>query len=103
MNISVDKIIPFTEARNTLSDLVDRVCKDQFFIISKQNRQKAVLVDIEYFQSLQKKLEKERLTRIEKTLRNKFSQYSKKFQKGKNLTEEEAYKKLTGKTLTWTK
>lgn len=101
MNISLDKIIPFTEARNTLSDLVDRVRKDQFFVISKQNRQKAVLVDIDYFQSLQKELEKERLTQIENILQRKFAQYTKKSQKDKSLTEEKAYQKLTGKTLTW--
>lgn len=52
MDITLQKIIPFTQARNRLSDLVDRVWKEQFFIISKQNRQKAVLVDIDYFQSL---------------------------------------------------
>lgn len=97
MNISLQKIIPFTQARNKLSDLVDRVSREQFFVISKQNKQKAVLVDINYFQNLQKELEKERLAQIEHTLRTKFRTYS----KGKKLTEEKAYKLLTGKTLTW--
>ncbi|MBI2612019.1 type II toxin-antitoxin system Phd/YefM family antitoxin [Candidatus Gottesmanbacteria bacterium] len=97
MNISLDKIIPFTQARNNLSDLVDKVKDKQFFVISKQNRQKAVLVDIDYFQNLQKEIEKERLAQIEETLRNKFRKYT----KGKKMTEEKAYKLLTGKTLTW--
>ncbi|OGG14805.1 hypothetical protein A2773_06925 [Candidatus Gottesmanbacteria bacterium RIFCSPHIGHO2_01_FULL_39_10] len=97
MNISLDKIIPFTQARNNFSDLVDKVKDKQFFVISKQNRQKAVLVDIDYFQSLQKELEKERLTQIEKTLRSKFKTYT----KSKKLTEEKAYQLLTGETLTW--
>lgn len=101
MDISLQKIIPFTEARNKLSDLVDRVRKEQFFVISKQNRQKAVLVDIDYFQSLQKELEQERLVQIEATLRNKFQKYARKINKGKKLTEEEAYRLLSGKKLTW--
>ncbi|MBI3379336.1 type II toxin-antitoxin system prevent-host-death family antitoxin [Candidatus Gottesmanbacteria bacterium] len=101
MEISLQKIIPFTQARNMLSDLVDRVRKEQFFIISKQNRQKAVLVDIDYFQNLQKELEQERLAQIEDTLRSKFQQYTKKIKRGKTLTEEEAYQILSGKKLTW--
>ena len=99
MNISLQKIIPFSQARSTLSDLVDRVNREQFFVISKQNKQKAVLVDIDYFQNLQKELEKERLTQIEQTLRTKFRTYN----KGKKMTEEKAYKLLTGETLTWSK
>lgn len=101
MDISLQKIIPFTEARNKLSDLVDRVRKEQFFIISKQNRQKAVLVDIDYFQSLQKELEQERLVQIEETLRSKFQKYTRKIKGGKKLTEEEAYQLFSGKPLTW--
>lgn len=111
MDITLQKIIPFTQARNRLSDLVNRVRKEQFFIISKQNRQKAVLVDIDYFQSLQKELEQERLAQIEETLRSKFQKYTRKIsikgrssfgrKRGKKLTEEEAYRILSGKKLTW--
>ena len=111
MDISLQKIIPFTQARNKLSELIDRVRKEHFFVISRQNRQKAVLVDIDYFQSLQKELEQERLVQIEETLRAKFRKYSKKIstkgrssfgrKNGKKLTEEEAYQLLSSKKLEW--
>lgn len=99
--VSLQKILPFSEVRNNLSQLVEKVAEEQYFIVSKQNRPKAVLVDLGYFLALQKEAEKERMGELEAVLRKKFTQYFKKKTKEKKITEKEAYRILTGKNLTW--
>jgi len=99
--VSLQKILPFTEARNNLSQLVERVAEEQYFIVSKQNRPKAVLVDLDYFLALQGEAEKKRMGELEAILKEKFAQYLKKTTKKKKITEKEAYRLLTGEDLTW--
>lgn len=100
MKVFLQKILSFTDARNKLSQLVERVENEQYFVISKQNRPKAVLVDLNYFFALQKEAEKERMKELENILRKKFGGYLKKTGK-KRITEKEADQILTGKDLTW--
>lgn len=101
MKVPLEKIIPFSEARSKLSQLVGRVENELFFVISKQNKQKAVLVDLDYFDSLQKEAERKRLENIKDSLREKFLAYAKKKTKKSKITEKGAYRILTGENLTW--
>lgn len=101
MKVSLDKIIPFTEARANLSKLVEEVEGNLFFVINKQNKKRAVLVDPDYFESLVKQAESQRMLEIRKTLQKKFLAYAKKKLGKKNITEKEAYKLLTGEELSW--
>lgn len=56
MNISPMNIIPITEARGRLGDLADKAQGEQFFVLTKKGSPQAVLVDISYFEKLQKEL-----------------------------------------------
>ena len=101
MKIQLQKILPFTEVRNNLSQLVDRVGKELYFIISKQNKPIAALVDIKYLSALQEKAEEEQAQKALEILRKAGTKYLQKISGKKKLTEKEAYKLLTGKELTW--
>ena len=100
MNISLRNIIPFTVARNNLNKLIDKVEGETYFVISKQNKPKAVIIDPEYLSYLQKQARINTLNRLETTIRQKFSQFTKNKKGTKVFTEEESYKLLTGEDIT---
>jgi len=101
MKVQLQKILPFTEARNNFSRLVKEVRKNSYFIISKQNKPIAALVDIKYLSVLQEKAEEEQAQKALEILRKAGTKYLQKISGKKKLTEKEAYKLLTGEELTW--
>lgn len=100
MKISLNNIIPFTVARNTLNKLIDKVEGETYFVISKQNKPKAVIIDPEYLSYLQKQARINTLHRLETTIREKFNTFKKNKKVTKVLTEEESYTLLTGENIT---
>ena len=101
LQVALNKIVPFSEARSGLSKLVEQVAKDKYIVISKQNKQKAVLLDVNYFEYLQNEAEKEQMRVLEDELSGGFSDYINKAGSGKVVDEAEAYRLLTGKKLAW--
>ncbi len=61
MNISVNNIIPVTEARARLGDLTEEVSGSKYIVLTKGGEPKAAIVDVDY------------LTKLEDTV-NKFYQ-----------------------------
>lgn len=56
MNIQNSKIIPVSEARAKLSNLLDQAKNNQYFLLTRGGKVKAALVDINYLEKLQKDL-----------------------------------------------
>lgn len=57
-NISSDNIIPLTEARGKLGDLVNKTRGEDYYILTKGGSPQAALVDIKYLTKLQKMVAK---------------------------------------------
>jgi len=49
---SADQVIPISKARANLSELVDKVKENDFFLISRKYDPRAALVDIEFMDKL---------------------------------------------------
>ncbi len=56
MNIQNSRIIPVSEARAKLGNLLDQAKNDQYFLLTRGGKVKAALVDIDYLEKLQKDL-----------------------------------------------
>lgn len=95
LQILPKNIIPITEARGKLDDLVEQAKGDNFFVISRQGKAKAAVVDVDYLLELQKKLELEEMREINLQMQEDFRKYLRK--KGFNpdkMTDKEAEKIL---------
>lgn len=53
MNIQNSKIIPVSEARAKLGNLLDQTKKDEYFLLTRGGKVEAALVDIDYLEKLQ--------------------------------------------------
>jgi len=56
MNIQNSKIIPVSEARAKLGNLLDQAKNDQYFLLTRGGKVRAALVDINYLEKLQEDL-----------------------------------------------
>jgi PHD/YefM family antitoxin component YafN of YafNO toxin-antitoxin module len=103
MSISfpLSKIVPFSKARDTFSTLYDQVEKERVIVISKQNKSRVALIDLEYLSSLLREVEIQKAKQLEETIRRKFDTYLKERYPGQDITEELAYEAITGEKLTW--
>lgn len=52
-DITLDKIVPFTWARNNLSALAKKVRKEDYFVITKRLQPSLMVLDPNYFAKLQ--------------------------------------------------
>lgn len=81
-NITLDKVVSFTEARNNLSTLVDTLPKEGYLVVTKRLKPALVLVGPEYFEeseAARRQIEREeRFDRVLKPLREGFSKYLKR-------------------------
>lgn len=56
MNIQNSKIIPVSEARAKLGNLLDQAKQNQYFLLTRGGKVRAALVDIDYLEKLQEDL-----------------------------------------------
>ncbi|MDO8639071.1 MAG: type II toxin-antitoxin system Phd/YefM family antitoxin [Candidatus Daviesbacteria bacterium] len=56
MNLPNPKIIPISEARAKLSDLADKACGNNYFLLTRGGKPEIALVDIKYLEKLEKDL-----------------------------------------------
>ncbi|PJA22664.1 hypothetical protein COX59_02380 [Candidatus Beckwithbacteria bacterium CG_4_10_14_0_2_um_filter_47_25] len=54
LTVSLDQIIPFSQARANLSDLIDKTPKKKLYIITRKNKPTVALVDIKFFEKILK-------------------------------------------------
>lgn len=52
LNVSVDKIIPLTDARDHLSQLVSEIKGKEFYVLTKGGKPEAALVSVEWLKKL---------------------------------------------------
>jgi prevent-host-death family protein len=52
LNIALDRIIPITEARARLREIIEQTRNDQFWVLTWRGRPRVALVDVEYLDQL---------------------------------------------------
>jgi prevent-host-death family protein len=52
LKVSIDHIIPLTEARARLSELVEKTTGDQFWVLTKRGKPRVAVVDVDYLDQL---------------------------------------------------
>jgi len=81
-NITLDKVVSFTEARNNLATLTKKISKERYLVVTKRLKPALVLVEPEYFEeseAARRQIDREeRFERVLKPLRSGFSKYLKK-------------------------
>lgn len=97
MLVKLDKVVPFTEVRTSLSNLLDNIKTNKFFVISRKNTPTAVLVDIEYFKKLEREAENSRLKKIQEELHVSTVNYLKNKLNKRDITDEDVYRDVSGK------
>lgn len=52
LQIALDRIVPLTEARARMSEIVEQTTGDQFWVLTRRGRPRVALVDVEYLDQL---------------------------------------------------
>ena len=52
LKVALDRIIPLTEARARLRELVEQTSGDQFWVLTRHGRPRVAVVDVEYLDRL---------------------------------------------------
>ena len=52
LNIALDRIIPLTQVRTRLSEIVEQTRGDQFWVLTRRGRPRVAIVDVEYLDQL---------------------------------------------------
>jgi len=52
LKVSLDRIIPLTEARARLSEIVEQTRDEQFWVLTRRGRPRVAIVDVEYLDRL---------------------------------------------------
>src|SRR3989344_4301864 len=95
LQIQPKNIIPITEARAKLDDLIDQAKGNNFFVISRQGKAKAALVDIDFLMDYEVKFNGMEMEKIHLEMQKSFREYLiKKGYDPDKMTDEEAEKIL---------
>jgi prevent-host-death family protein len=52
LKVALDRIIPLTEARARLGEIVEQTSGDQFWVLTRRGRPRVAVVDVEYLDRL---------------------------------------------------
>ena len=52
LQVALDRVIPLTEARARISEIVERTTGDQFWVLTRRGRPRVAVVDVEYLDRL---------------------------------------------------
>jgi prevent-host-death family protein len=52
LKVALDRVVPLTQARARLSELVEQTSDDQFWILTHHGRPRVALVDVKYLDRL---------------------------------------------------
>ena len=52
LNVALDRIVPLTEVRARLSEIVEQTKGDRFWVLTRRGRPRVALVDVEYLDQL---------------------------------------------------
>lgn len=98
LQVSLDKIIPYTNARETFSQVLDRAQKDKYLVIARRYKPAIIIVSPKYFMQLKKDAEELRFKKAfhdaHLALADEFSAYLKKIGKDPYTIPEEEVEEL---------
>ena len=95
LTVSLDQLVPFSQARANLADLVDKVKGKYFLVVTKRQQPRVALVDTDYLAALITKTETEEMKFLTENLQTGFVDYLKKKRLSPNkLTDAQAEKIL---------
>lgn len=95
LQIKPQNIVPITDARAKLDDLVTQATGNNFFVISRKGKAEAAIIDVAYLMELQKELDFAEMRRINEEMQESFRAYLRK--RGLNpdtMSEKDAQKEL---------
>lgn len=52
LKVPINRVLPLTEARGRLSELIEKTTSDQFWVLTKGGKPRVALVDVSYFDEL---------------------------------------------------
>ena len=52
LNVALDRIVPLTQVRARLSEIVEQTKDDQFWVLTRRGRPRVAIVDVEYLDRL---------------------------------------------------
>lgn len=52
LRVALDRVVPLTEARARLSEIVEQTSGDQFWVLTRRGRPRVAVVDVEYLDQL---------------------------------------------------
>lgn len=52
LQVALNRVIPLTEARARMSEIVERTTGDQFWVLTRHGRPRVAVVDVEYLDQL---------------------------------------------------
>jgi prevent-host-death family protein len=55
LKVTLDRVIPLTEARARLSEIVEQTSGDQFWVLTRRGRPRVAVVDVEYLDRLMRR------------------------------------------------
>lgn len=82
LQIQPNNIIPITDARAKLDDLVTYAKGSNFFVISRKGKAAAAIIDINYVMELERKLDFAEMRKLHQEMQESFRDYLVK--QGKN-------------------
>ena len=95
LTVSLDQIIPFSQARANLADLFDKVKGQYFLVLTRRQKPEVALVDTDYLATLITRKEAEEMRSLTNNLQSGFKIYlNKKGLKTDKLTDAQAEKIL---------
>lgn len=82
LQIQPKNIIPITDARAKLDDLVTDARGSNFFVISRKGKAEAAIIDVDYIMELEKKLDFAEMRKLHQEMQEAFRGYL--IKQGKN-------------------
>jgi len=75
LTVSLDQIIPFSQARANLANLIDKVRGQYFLVLTRRQKPKVALIDTDYLATLITKKEAEEMRFLANNLHVGFKDY----------------------------
>ncbi len=52
LKVAIERVVPLTEARSRLSEIVENTVQDRFWVITKGGKPRVAVVDVQYLDEL---------------------------------------------------
>lgn len=100
LKVTIDKIIPYTTARATFSQILDEVARDNYLVIARRYKPAAVVASVDYFNKLKSFYDKEKalieMRKARRGLQEEFNGLLRKMGKDPQTISEAEVNKILG-------